>query len=69
MRSTKIVATIGPSSQEHDVLTAMIVASWYLHLGLGPGRTQVLLTIRNLSVFAIVGAYFVLSPRESEDLA
>jgi pyruvate kinase len=26
MRSTKIVATIGPASQEHDVLTAMIVA-------------------------------------------
>ena len=26
MRSTKIVATIGPSSQEPDVLTAMIVA-------------------------------------------
>ena len=26
MRSTKIVATIGPASQDHDVLTAMIVA-------------------------------------------
>jgi pyruvate kinase len=26
MRSTKIVATIGPASQEHDVLVAMIVA-------------------------------------------
>ena len=28
MRSTKIVATIGPASKDPDVLTAMIMPGW-----------------------------------------
>ena len=48
------------------MLTAVMVASWFLHLGLGPGRTQLLLCARNLSVLVIPVLYIVqrVKPRD-----
>ena len=43
------------------VLTGAVVAGWYLDLGLGAGRDQIILFLRNGALVAIVVAYFVWS--------
>lgn len=40
------------------ILTAALVSGWFLDLALGPGRDQLLIFSRNLSLVAVVGMYF-----------
>jgi hypothetical protein len=60
-RRWRVVAALPP------FMTGMIVASWFLDLHLGTGWNQILLTARNLSLLAVLVAYFVLTRTDRDD--